>query len=93
MFLKMSSKHRQVWSCFEDLIIIKIMVQSKFNLAARFYSYNFFSFRFAYTWMMHFVYICMYGRFYFLVEELTRREKYTNGSKIEPNKPFGSKEN
>ena len=39
--------YRQVWYCFEDLIIRKIMVQSKFDLDSRFDSYNFFRFKIA----------------------------------------------
>ena len=39
---KISCKYSQVWSYFEDLVIRKIMVQSKFNLDAQFNSYNFF---------------------------------------------------
>ena len=41
-FWKISCKYSQVWSCFEDLIIRKMMVQSKFNLNAWFKSYRFF---------------------------------------------------
>ena len=36
-----------VWSCFEDLIIKKIMMQSKFNLQSLCNSYSFFNFDFA----------------------------------------------
>ena len=38
-------------SCFVDLVMRKMMVQSKFNLNAQFNSYNFFNFRFACMWM------------------------------------------
>ena len=31
-----------MWSCFEDLVIKMIMIQSKFNFDARFNCYNFF---------------------------------------------------
>ena len=41
-FLKISWKHRQVWSCFEDLVIKKIIVQSEFNFNALFRNYKFF---------------------------------------------------
>ena len=41
-FKKVSWKHRQVWSCFEDLVIKKIIVQSEFNFNALFRNYNFF---------------------------------------------------
>ena len=37
-----------MWSCFEDFVIKKIMAQSKFDLDARFDSYNFL------------IWICMY---------------------------------
>ena len=41
-FLKISWKHRQVWSYFEDLIIKKIKVQLEFNFNALFRNYKFF---------------------------------------------------
>ena len=41
---KISCKYRQVWSYFKDLVIKKIMVQSKFNLHIPFKIYNFFKF-------------------------------------------------
>ena len=39
-------------SCFEDLVIKKIMVQSEFNLDARFKIYRLFSRNFSCTWVM-----------------------------------------
>ena len=41
-----------MWSCFEDLVIRKIMTQSKFDLNAQFDSYNFFRLGFACMWVM-----------------------------------------
>ena len=41
-FLKISCKYRQLWSCFEDLVIGNLMIQFKFNLDTRFKNYNFF---------------------------------------------------
>ena len=41
-FMKILCKKWHVWSCFEVLIIRKIIVQSKFNLDVRFNSYNIF---------------------------------------------------
>ena len=54
----------QVWPCFEDFIIIKIMVQFKFNLDARFNSYSFFQFRSTCMQMMLalFVNLCMHAQ-------------------------------
>ena len=43
-FLKISCKHRQVWSCFEDLVIRKLIIQFKFNLDILFKIYSFFKF-------------------------------------------------
>ena len=43
----------QVWSCFEDLVIRKIMMYFKFNLDAQFNSYNFFNSNFACMWWCH----------------------------------------
>ena len=40
---KISCKHRQVYSCFEDLVIRKMMVQLEFNLDARFNIYRLFN--------------------------------------------------
>ena len=63
-FKKLSYKYRQVWSCFEDLVIRKIMVQFKINLDARLKSYSFFSIPVLHAcgWCQHFVYFCMYGQ-------------------------------
>jgi hypothetical protein len=44
IFFKNSYKHRQVRSYFEDLVIKKIIVQTKFNLDARFNTYDVFMF-------------------------------------------------
>ena len=41
-----------MWYSFEDLIIRKIMIQSKLNLDIRFNNYSFFSFEFACILMM-----------------------------------------
>jgi len=43
-FKKILCKYRQVWSCFEDLVMKKIMMKSKFNIDARFNIYSFFLF-------------------------------------------------
>ena len=52
-FFKKICKHRQVWSYFEDVVIRKIMMQSKFNLDAQFNSYNFFNLRLVVYFCMH----------------------------------------
>ena len=61
-FWKIACKYSQVWSCFEDLVIRKMMVQSKFNLNARFKSYRFFrkNFSFHVSDVINFVFTCMH---------------------------------
>ena len=41
----------QVWFCFGDLVMRKIMVKSKFNIDARFNIYSFFILEFVCMWV------------------------------------------
>ena len=43
--------NRQVWPCFEDLVIKEIIVKSKLNLDAWFYTYCSFNFEFVCMWV------------------------------------------
>ena len=49
-----------MWYCFEDLVVKKIIVQSKFNLDARFKIYRFFSSNFPCMWSS----ICLHSHAY-----------------------------
>ena len=73
-----------MWSCFEDLVIRKIMVKFKFNLNTCFNIYNFFSFEFECTWVMSsslFCFACTES-FVFMQDLITSLADLMHGLKV-----------
>ena len=79
-FLKILCKYRQVWSCFEDLVMKKIMMKSKFNIDARFNIYSFFISQICVHWLTWASYLFLHACIFWLAANmLITTVKSSNG--------------